>query len=100
MLTYIQNSKRENAVDEATKKVDSLVSQIKGTEEVRYGYMTYGQMLDKMCEDRIEAAREEAREEALKEVRKEAERADKAEAELAILKAKLRELEKSSISNK
>ena len=46
MLTYMQDSNEEHAVDEATREVHSYVSRIKSMEEVREGYMTFGDLID------------------------------------------------------
>lgn len=63
MLTYIQSSKEENAVDEATREVHSCVERIRHLEEVRDGYMTFGDLIDM---EREEAAQEATQETALK----------------------------------
>lgn len=57
MLTYMQESNAEHVVDEATKEVHSYVSRIKNMEEVREGYMTFGDLIDM---EREEAAKEAA----------------------------------------
>ncbi|MBD5502708.1 MAG: hypothetical protein HDR09_02830, partial [Lachnospiraceae bacterium] len=46
MLTYIQNSDSKNAVDEATRKMDSYVMKVKNLPEVEAGYMTLGDWID------------------------------------------------------
>ena len=58
MLTYMQDSNEEYAVDEATREVHSYVSRIKSMEEVREGYMTFGDLIDM---EREEAANKAAR---------------------------------------
>ena len=67
MLTYIQNSDSKNAVDEATRKLDSYVMKVKNLPEVEAGYMTLGDWIDIISED----IREDMREEVTKEVREE-----------------------------
>ncbi|MBD5475659.1 MAG: hypothetical protein HDR17_06725 [Lachnospiraceae bacterium] len=67
MLTYIQNSDSKNAVDEATRKMDSYVMKVKNLPEVEAGYMTLGDWIDIISED----IREDMREEVTKEVREE-----------------------------
>ena len=42
----MQDSNEEHAVDEATREVHSYVSRIKSMEEVREGYMTFGDLID------------------------------------------------------
>lgn len=75
MLTYFQNSNSENAVDEATREIDSYVSKVKHLPEVEAGYMTLGDWIDAIVEDAVEDAkkemRDELREEVIKEVREE-----------------------------
>ena len=71
MLTYIQNSDSKNAVDEATRKMDSYVMKVKNLPEVEAGYMTLGDWIDIISEDIREDMREEVREEVTKEVREE-----------------------------
>ncbi len=67
MLTYIQNSDSKNAVDEATRKMDSYVMKVKNLPEVEAGYMTLGDWIDIISED----IREDMRDEVTKEVREE-----------------------------
>lgn len=64
MLTYIQNSDSKNAVDEATREMDSYVRKVKNLPEVEAGYMTLGDWIDIISED----IREDMREEVTKEV--------------------------------
>ena len=67
MLTYMQDSNEEHAVDEATREVHSYVSRIKSMEEVREGYMTFGDLIDM---EREEAANKAAKEATDKATRK------------------------------
>ena len=67
MLTYMQDSNEECAVDEATREVHSYVSRIKSMEEVREGYMTFGDLIDM---EREEAANKAAKEATDKATRK------------------------------
>ena len=60
MLTYMQDSNEEHAVDEATKEVHSYVSRIKSMEEVREGYMTFGDLIDMEREEAANKAAKEA----------------------------------------
>lgn len=62
MLNYFQNSRKENAVDEATKEIDKIVEQVRILPEVRNEYMT--------LEDIIYYERKEATEETAKETAK------------------------------
>ena len=71
MLTYIQNSDSKNAVDEATRKMDSYVMKVKNLPEVEAGYMTLGDWIDIISEDIREDMRDEVRKEVTKEVTKE-----------------------------
>lgn len=71
MLTYFQNSDSKNAVDEATKMLDSYVKQIKSLPEVEAGYMTLGDWMDEIAEEIREDIRDEVREEVKGEVREE-----------------------------
>ena len=45
MLTYMQDSREENATDEATREVHSYVSRAKIMPEVKNAYMTLGGLL-------------------------------------------------------
>ena len=71
MLTYIQNSDRKNAVDDATRMMDSYVEKVKNLPEVEAGYMTLGDWIDSIKEDMAEEIREEIKEEVREEVKKE-----------------------------
>ena len=66
-LTYIQESKACNAMDEATKELHDYVNSVKVSPEVRMEYM--------MWEEKIFYERKEAKEEGRKEGRKEGEQA-------------------------
>lgn len=70
MLTYFQNSNSRNAVDEATREMDSYVDKVKHLPEVEAGYMTLGDWIDGIVDD----AKEEMRDEVLAEVREEVSR--------------------------
>ncbi len=69
MLTYFQNSDSKNAVDDATKMLDSYVRQIKSLPEVEAGYMTLGDWMDDIAEEIREDIRDEVIEEVKGEVR-------------------------------
>ncbi|MCM1126513.1 MAG: hypothetical protein NC429_08565 [Lachnospiraceae bacterium] len=71
MLTYFQNSNNKNAVDEATRAIDSYVAKVKSLPEVEAGYMTLGDWIDDIKEDMAEELRVELREEMAAEVREE-----------------------------
>jgi len=43
----------DNAVDEATKEVDSYVETIKKKAEIGGRYMTLGDLMDKMAEEKV-----------------------------------------------
>ena len=79
MLTYIQNSDRKNAVDEATRKMDSYVSRVKNLPEVEAGYMTLGDWLDSIADDIREDLRDEVKAEVKEEVKAEVKEEVKAE---------------------
>ena len=63
MLKYMQDSKQESAVDDATRELDRYVSDVRRDPEIRGNYMTFG--------DRIDWEKEMSREEGLKEGRQE-----------------------------
>ncbi len=65
MLTYFQNSDTANAVDEATRVLDSYVRQVKSLPEVEAGYMTFGDWIDSIKEDLKEDLRKELAEEMM-----------------------------------
>ncbi|MDD6811588.1 MAG: hypothetical protein PUD93_06980, partial [Lachnospiraceae bacterium] len=71
MLTYFQNSDSKNAVDDATRMIDTYVRKVKSLPEVEAGYMTVGDWMDEMEEEIREAVVEEIREETEKRVREE-----------------------------
>ncbi len=51
MLTYLQNSDSKNAVDDATRIIDSYVKTVKKLPEVEAGYMTLGDWMDEIEEE-------------------------------------------------
>ena len=63
MLTYIQNSDSKNAVDDATRMIDSYVKKVKNLPEVEAGYMTLGDWIDGIKEEMAEDIRKEVTEE-------------------------------------
>ena len=68
MLTYFQNSDSKNAVDDATRMIDTYVRKVKSLPEVEAGYMTVGDWMDEMVEEIREAIEDEARAEAEKKI--------------------------------
>lgn len=74
MLTYLQNSDSKNAVDDATRIIDSYVKTVKKLPEVEAGYMTLGDWMDEI--------EEEIRESVLEEFRDQMELRDKREQEV------------------
>lgn len=58
MLRYIQDSRKENATDEATKELHNYVSRVKVQPEVKQAYMRYEEII---YYERKEAAEEAAR---------------------------------------
>ncbi len=68
MLTYIQNSDSKNAVDDATRMLDSYVMKVKNLPEVEAGYMTLGDWIDGIEEELRKDIRAELTEEVKKEV--------------------------------
>ena len=76
MLTYIQNSDSKNAVDDATRMMDSYVSKVKNLPEVEAGYMTLGDWIDGIIDDAKEDMRKEVKEEVTKEIREETKEQD------------------------
>lgn len=71
MLTYIQNSDSKNAVDDATRMMDSYVEKVKNLPEVEVGFMTLGDWIDSIVEEAVEEAKRDMREEMAEEVTKE-----------------------------
>ena len=67
MLTYIQNSDRKNAVDDATRMMDSYVEKVKNLPEVEAGYMTLGDWIDSI----VDSVKEDMAAEIANEVTKE-----------------------------
>ena len=68
MLTYIQNSDSKNAVDDATRMMDSYVMKVKNLPEVEAGYMTLGDWIDGIEEDLREDITKEVTERVTEEV--------------------------------
>ena len=71
MLTYIQNSDSINAVDDATRMIDSYVKRVKNLPEVEAGFMTLGDWVDGIVEDAVEEAVAEVKEKMREELRAE-----------------------------
>ena len=46
MLKYLQDSRQNSAVDEATRKLDEYVSNVRRDPEIRGNYMTFGDKID------------------------------------------------------
>lgn len=61
MLNYFQNSRKENAVDEATKEISEIVEQVRIQPEVRNEYMTLGDIIYYERKEAAEEAAEEAK---------------------------------------
>ena len=51
MLKYIQESKSENAKDDATRKIDGYVKHVKDDPLWKEGAMTLGYYIDRECEE-------------------------------------------------
>ncbi len=68
VLTYFQNSDSRNAVDEATRVIDSYVKRVKSLPEVEAGYMTFGDWIDSIKEDLREDLIKEMTEEVTAQV--------------------------------
>ena len=66
MLTYIQNSDSKNAVDDATRMMDSYVEKVKNLPEVETGFMTLGDWIDSIVEEAVEEVTKEVREQDMK----------------------------------
>ena len=66
MLTYIQNSDSKNAVDDATRMMDSYVEKVKNLPEVEAGFMTLGDWIDSIVEEAVEEVTKEVREQDMK----------------------------------
>ena len=71
MLSYFQNSNSINAVDDATRKIDSYVTKVKHLPEVEAGYMTLGDWIDAIVDEAREDMREELRAEVEEEISEE-----------------------------
>lgn len=84
-LTYLENSKPENEVDEATKEAAECVEYIKDDNRIEGDYMTVGDWVDKIVEEAVEEKNAEI-------VKKDAELAKRGK-EIDALKAKIEELE-------
>ncbi|MCR4792364.1 MAG: hypothetical protein K5871_06420 [Lachnospiraceae bacterium] len=67
MLKYMQDSKKQSAVDEATRKLDEYVSNVRQDPEIRGDYMTFGDRIDWEKEQSREEGREEGRREGREE---------------------------------
>lgn len=65
MLKYMRNSNIRNAVDDATREIHSLLSQVKIDPEVKVGYMKFEEIIYYQRRD----AREEGRQEGWKEAK-------------------------------
>ena len=98
MLTYIQNSDRKNAVDEATRKMDSYVSRVKNLPEVEAGYMTLGDWLDSIADDIREDLRDEVKAEVKEAVKEEVKAEVKEEVTEANMKAIIELLQENNCS--
>ena len=71
MLSYFQNSNSKNAVDDATRKIDSYVTKVKHLPEVEAGYMTLGDWIDAIVDEAKEDMRDELRAEVAEEISEE-----------------------------
>ena len=61
MLKYLQETRRKNAVDEATRQVDALVSQVKNLDGVRSSFMTWGDVIDREKQEARDEGRAEGK---------------------------------------
>ena len=61
MLLYMQNSREQSTVDEATSKINEYVQNVRRDPEIRGNYMTLGDRIDWEKEISREEGREEAR---------------------------------------
>ena len=59
LLNYMQNSEEANAIDSELRQIHSVVSRIKGDEEVGEQYMTFGDIIDYEKEESYNVGREE-----------------------------------------
>lgn len=95
MLKYIQNSREESVVDDATQTVSDYVNRVRKAPEISEGFMTFGELLDYEHKEGYEEGREEGRKEGrLEEMKRTDEaikRAEAAEARVAELEKKLEE---------
>ena len=53
MLKYLQHSRKDLAVDDATKELDRYVDTVKSKKNLEDGYMTAGQWMDWQIEEGI-----------------------------------------------
>jgi len=71
MLTYIQDSDSRNAVDDATRMINSYVDRVKSLPEVEAGYMTLGDWADSLKEEMRKDLWEEIRKDLWEEMKEE-----------------------------
>ena len=69
MLRFIEESTRENAVDDATRKMYDYVRQVKEQEVSKMRFVTYKEFFEDEIEEAIEEAREGLKEEVREEVK-------------------------------
>ena len=58
-LQYLEESTKENVVDEDTQEMDEYVAYIKGEERIEEDYMTVGDWVDSIVEEAVEEVTEE-----------------------------------------
>lgn len=63
LLTYLQDSRKENVVDEATDRLHKLVTKVKEKPEVRLEYMKFDDIIYWERKDSYEEGRQEGRQE-------------------------------------
>ena len=68
MLKYLQDSRNDMAVDEATKELDGYVESVKSNSLLKGDYMTFGNLIDNMVADERREEREETTARVTKEV--------------------------------
>ena len=85
-LTYMEETKQDNAKNESLKKIHGMVEQVKDDRKASVEYM-------KIFE-KEQMLKEEGREEERQNTERERQRAEKAEAELELLKAELKKIYK------
>ena len=59
-LRYLEESTKENVVDECTQEIDEYVTYIKGEEGIEEDYMTVGDWVDSIVEEAVDEAVKEA----------------------------------------